>query len=58
LEKVGINGGPRSENNVYVFHLPMVVPSARYTVKASVRMVDPAAKSAGTVWLREKPELP
>jgi hypothetical protein len=44
--RTGINGGPRSENNVYRFHLPMVVPRAKYTVKASIR-TELTAKSAG-----------
>jgi hypothetical protein len=51
--RTGINAGPRSENNVYTFHLPMVVPNAKYTVKATLRM-DPGIKSVGNVWLKGK----
>lgn len=44
-----------NKNNVYRFHLQMVVPNAMYTVKATLRM-EPSEKSNGAVWLKQAPE--
>ena len=45
--------GSGHTNNVWSFNLPMVVPAAKYTIRAEVR-TDGGSDSKGTVWLRAR----